>query len=259
MAPKRSSSPAPKKEAKAAKGSPAPPRPPSAKGSGAPASPAPVRKSASSAPPARMKASGSEDNLEGMGETGASTPLDVGSRIKAWVRVTTGAATGVDSEDQIGVRSEAAETGVVVYAADGLGRKLSSATVDGVISESQQVGSAHGDLLEPLVAQVVGPSALALSCLMCYGDEPSGRPEGIFGGDNLLITAVDRILAKGGGGGSTLHIGASIISMELLMDLFDTKSELTINETQFSGLHIDGGTWRPVTSAAQITHVPLST
>merc|ERR1719174_1863509 len=44
-----------------------------------------------------------------------------------------------------------------------------------------------------------------------------------------------------------------MITMELLIDLFDTKADLTINETQFSGLHIDGGTWRPVTSAAQIT------
>ena len=149
------------------------------------------------------------------------TPLNVGSRVKAWVRVTAGPSTGVESEDAIGVRAEGtenAETGVVVYAADGLGRKLSSATVDGVVTENQQVKQVESDVLTPLVDQIVDQSKLALSVLMCYGDESSGRPDALFGGDGLLATTVDKILSHPNApGGHGLQVGASLITMELLV------------------------------------------
>ena len=180
----------------------------------------------------------------------------MGSRVKAWVRVTAGASTGVESEDAIGVRTEAtenADTGTIVYAADGLGRKLSTATVDGVVNESQAVKAVEYDLITPLVDQIIDQSKLALSVLMCYGDESSGRSEGLFGSDNLLACAVDKILAHPNSPANHgLQVSSTLVTMELLQDLLNPKSELTINETQFSGLHIDGGEWRPVTAPGQI-------
>ena len=51
---------------------------------------------------------------------------------------------------------------------------------------------------------------------------------------------------------------ASASAFASQLDLLNPKSELTVNETQFSGLHIDGGEWRPVASAAQLSPIVSS-
>ena len=43
--------------------------------------------------------------------------------------------------------------------------------------------------------------------------------------------------------------------MELLIDLFDRSKSPGINETQFSGLHMDGITWRQIATTAQLSDI----
>jgi hypothetical protein len=186
-------------------------------------------------------------------ETGPSTPLNAGSRVHAWVRVASGTASGVPVEDAPSVQSESHEEGgCVVYAADGLGRRLGSATVDGVIRSSAPVASAAGELLDPLVEHIVAAPSLKLGALLCYGDDSAGRADSLLGADNLLVSTVQKILAAPGGG-YTLHMSTTLVAMELLYDLFDPSVTPNVNETQFSGLHLDHVAWRPVASASAVT------
>ena len=143
-----------------------------------------------------IKSLGSEDNLAELDDASPGTPLNSGSRVHAWVKIATGAATGNDAEDAIAVKTEAlagedGSGGVVVYAQDGLGRKIGSASVDGAIGPDQQVRSAEADLIGPLVAHVVDEPSLKVGALLCYGEENAGRGESLFG-----------MTAAGGDGGS---------------------------------------------------------
>ena len=91
------------------------------------------------------------------------TPLNAGSRVHAWVRISGGATSGVDAEDAISVHAEGdAEAGTIVYASDGLGRRLQTATVDGVIRADAPLSSVSGDLLTPLVEHIVDAPSLKL-------------------------------------------------------------------------------------------------
>ena len=177
-----------------------------------------MRKGGGSAPPLR-KAGGSTDDLEGLDADSPGTPLNSGSRVKAWVRIASGAASGVEAEDAICVASVPGEDGTaVVSALDGVGRKLSSATVDGVIGSHSQVSSAHGELLDPLVEQIFDGN-LKTGALLCYGDDMAGRGESILGSDGLLVSTAQKVLARKDGN-STLHVASTLVAMELLYDLF---------------------------------------
>ena len=67
------------------------------------------------------------------------------------------------------------------------------------------------------------------------------------------------LAASPAGSGNGIQIACVLISCELLIDLIapihnnsSESSGVMINETQFSGLHLDGCKWDPVQSATQI-------
>ena len=116
---------------------------------------------------------------------------------------------------------------MVVSALDGAGRKLQSAVVDGVISETQSVSAAEGDFLAPLTDFIVDEPSLKLACLLCYGEDSSGRAEGLAGSDGLVESAAQRILSAGGAGKKSLFISATMIAMELLVRPSDARGQPT--------------------------------
>ena len=142
--------------------------------------------------------------------------------MRAWVKLTTGETAGIEAEDIIAVGSEFNDESTVVFASDGLGRRLASSSVDGVIDPEKSVGVAETELLQPLVDHVIDEPALKTAALLCYGDDCAGRGESLFGRDALLHATAERCLQHRSppGGSSTLHVGAALISMELLIDLY---------------------------------------
>ena len=183
-----------------------------------------------------------------------STPLTAGARVHAYVKIAAGTSSGNPIEDTLTVRSESegGDQGHTVSSYDGNGRKLGSATVDGCVDESKAVSAMEGELLGPLVDQVATDFKLNQSALLCYGEEGSGREEALLGSDALVMASANRILANAPPG-SALNLSATLIAMELLIDLFSPEANVTINETQFSGLHLDGGEWKKLGSAAEVS------
>ena len=92
------------------------------------------------------------------------TPLNSGSRVHAWVRIAPGAPTGNDLHDAIMVRSEQSEEATVVFLQDSMGRRQTSATVDGVVTDVEQVRSVDDDLIKPL-ADHIGACARVRVCM----------------------------------------------------------------------------------------------
>ena len=236
----------------------APAKPPAApadkkgsKATAAPAAAAPSKKAASMG--GKMKAVGSEDNLADMDDS-PSTPLNTSSRIKAWVKISGGTPSGISAEDSMSVRSEVSPDGegASVVSFDGTSKKLEKAIVDGVAGVDQPISSMEGDLITPLVdAAVDDLHALKVGVLLCYGEEGSGRSESLVGSDNLVHATASRMIAQAPAG-HVVHCSATLIAMELLFDLFEPSSELTIDETQFSGLHLNGGAWKTLGSASDV-------
>ena len=188
-----------------------------------------------------------------------SSPLTLGegARVKAWVKMAAGASSGVDAEDAICVRSEVAEGGaVVVYALDGAGRKMQTAVVDGVISDSEPLAAKNADMLSPLVDNVMCEPDLKISCLLCYGEDGTGLSEAMTGNQSLVTQTAQKMLAQTAGAGAncTVYLGVTLIAMELLFDLLEPSSgrEMEITETQFAGVTIHGGHWQSLSSAAAV-------
>jgi kinesin family member C2/C3 len=204
-----------------------------------------------------MKSAGSSNDLEDMDDMSSPLTLGEGARVKAWVKVAAGASSGVDAEDAICVRSEVAEGGaVVVYALDGAGRKMQTAVVDGVISDSEPLAAKNADMLSPLVDNVMCEPDLKISCLLCYGEDGTGLSEAMTGNQSLVTQTAQKMLAQTAGAGAncTVYLGVTLIAMELLFDLLEPSSgrEMEITETQFAGVTIHGGHWQSLSSAAAV-------
>ena len=70
------------------------------------------------------------------------------------MRIAPGAPTGNDLHDAIMVRSEQSEEATVVFLQDSMGRRQTSATVDGVVTDVEQVRSVDDDLIKPLADHI---------------------------------------------------------------------------------------------------------
>ena len=155
------------------------------------------------------------------------------------------------------VRSEA--DGTIIASYDANNKKLEKASVDGVIAADASVTTITGDLLGPLVDSTCDKEGLEFdekrsSVLFCYGEDGSGREEALIGSESLVTVAVTKILSHIPAG-YVLQCAGTLILMELIFDLLRPESNLSINETQFSVLHIDGGLWKPVSSASDLSAV----
>ena len=214
-------------------------------------SPAPVRKGGGSAPPLR-KAGGSTDDLEGLDADSPGTPLNSGSRVKAWVRIASGAASGVEAEDAICVASVPGEDG---------GIPPSSPRSTALVASSPRRRStaslaATARCRPPMVSFSTRSSSKSLTAtrrraLLCYGDDMAGRGESILGSDGLLVSTAQKVLARKDGN-STLHVASTLSSMELLYDLAEPGSTPNVNETQFGGLHLSEAGWKALNSASEL-------
>lgn len=209
---------------------------------------------------ASLASTGSTDSLVELGEVADAAEEDVKARVKAWVKISAGQPSGIKAEDVMSVRSEA--DGTIIASYDGNNKKLEKASVDGVVAADASVTTIAGDLLGPLVDSICDKEGLEFdekrsSVLFCYGEDGSGREEALIGSESLVTVAVKKILSHIPAG-YVLQCAGTLILMELIFDLLRPESNLSINETQFSGLHVDGGLWKPVSSASDLSAI-LST
>ena len=114
------------------------------------------------------------------------------------------------------VTHERTEDCTFVYASDGLGRRLASASVDGVIAADEAVQTVELEVLAPVVNHIVDSGNLKLATLMCFGEDAAGRADSLIGTDGLLRAAVDTTLtAISTTEGTSLQFAAVLVSMEV--------------------------------------------
>ena len=61
-----------------------------------------------------------------------------------------------------------------------------------------------------------------------------------------------RLLSAVAGNGATLYLAAVLISMEILVDLLEPPSDVSIAETQFSGVHLAGVAWHELKASSEV-------
>ena len=98
------------------------------------------------------------------------------------------------------------------------------------------------------------PSGRHCSALLCHGGgtEGGGRSPALLGSDALAQQSAVRLLSAVAGNGATLYLAAVLISMEILVDLLEPPSDVSIAETQFSGVHLAGVAWHELKASSEV-------
>ena len=118
------------------------------------------------------------------------------------------------------------------------------------------LASAHESMLGDLVSFTASdPMTAYCSALLCHGGpatrEAGARPR-FERSDALAQQSAVRLLSAVAGNGATLYLAAVLISMEILVDLLEPPSDVSIAETQFSGVHLAGVAWHELKASSEV-------
>ena len=213
-------------------------------------SPVALRKGFGSNSPIRTRPGSLSDAEEEAGGTPAELTKE---RVHVWVRVLPSSTAGDSPPEQSVVVVDAEARRVSVLGAGG--EMEASVVADGVVSPSQHLASAHESMLGDLVSFTASdPSGRHCSALLCHGGgtEGGGRSPALLGSDALAQQSAVRLLSAVAGNGATLYLAAVLISMEILVDLLEPPSDVSIAETQFSGVHLAGVAWHELKASNEV-------